>query len=63
MSQFTSMMSEDLQTSILASNNCQPDQSGDKGYHLKIVYISIANFASINWNHDHINLNNMHMSV
>ena len=48
MSQFTSMMSEDLQISTLVSNNYQPDQPGDEGYHLKIVYASIATFAGIN---------------
>ena len=48
MSQFTSMMSQDLQTSILVSNNYQPGQSGDDNYHLKMVYASIAIFAGIN---------------
>ena len=48
MSRFTSMMSQDLQISILVSNNYQPGQSGDEGYHLKIVYASIATFAGIN---------------
>ena len=48
MSRFTSIISDDLQISILVSNNYQPDQSGDEGYHLTIVYASIAIFAGIN---------------
>ena len=48
MSQFTSMMSQDLQISILVSNSYQPDQPGDNGHHLKIVCASIAAFAGIN---------------
>ena len=48
MSQITSLMSEDLQTSILASNNYQPGQPADDGYHLKIIYASITTFAGIN---------------
>ena len=49
-SQVTSLtlMSEDLQTSILASNNYQPGQPVGDGYHLKIIYASIATFAGIN---------------
>ena len=48
MSQITSLMSADLQTSILASNNYQPGQPADDGYHLKIIYASITTFAGIN---------------
>ena len=61
MSRFTSIISDDLQISILVSNNYQPDQSGDEGYHLTIVYASIAIFAGINWNH--MSRNNIHVSV